>query len=564
MRRHAVLLLAALCALVPATAARAVEPGVVAVNISHGGSTEAADVGSVLSTGPAGHKWVRIMESWPLLQPSGPQFGDELRNLDARVKALHAEGANLLLMVTGAPVWAHPGNPSTSAPPDDPQAYASMMAALAERYAGEVQAVEVWNEPDDDDHPGDFWRGPPDPKRYTELLQATFDAVKATGSQAPQVVVGGLVGNDYEFVEALYANGARGAFDAIGVHTDTACLLRGPGQYYREPDGRIGRYSFTGYREVRATMLANGDDKPIWLTEFGWSASTEKCDQGVNQGKRPGGVGDKKQAEMVTKAFNCLAGDSYIGPALWFSLHDMGGDAENISHRYGLINWSGKHRPAFGAFQDVWRRGPKPTFCGGVPDADKPTVSIKVPPTYYGRLVTTGVAADPTTKIRKIELWGNGKRIMVQRDTTRFKYDWFGSSKLPYGDVNVELRAYDEAGNVGIAAATVRRLSPTSTRFVTPALRFFARMDRSKRLHISARVGAPAGGSFSEHPHGRLVLRMEKRGGRKSRVRKGIGSGRVRYVSTPRDKGLWRVYAVLDADAPYKQSKTKVFTFRVR
>ena len=564
MRRHALLLLAALCALVWVPAARSVEPGVVAVNISHGGSTEAADVSSVLSTSPTGRRWVRIMESWPMLQPSGPRFGDELRNLDARVEALHAEGANLLLMVTGAPVWAHPGDPSTSAPPGDPQDYAAMMAALAQRYAGKVQAVEVWNEPDDDDHPGDFWRGPPDPEGYAALLRATYAAVKATGPQAPQVVVGGLVGNDYEFVDALYANGAKGSFDAVGVHTDTACLLRDPGAYYREPNGRIGRYSFTGYREVRATMLAHGDDKPIWLTEFGWSASTEKCDQGINQGKQAGGVGDKKQAEMVTRAFDCLAHDDYIGPALWFSLHDMGGDPGNISHRYGLINWSGKHRPAFGAFQDVWRRGPEPTFCGGKPDADKPSVSISVPSTYYGRLVTTGVAADPTTPIKKIELWGNGRRIKVLRDTTRFSYDWFGSSKLSYGEHTVELRAYDEAGNVGVASAVVRRLSPTSARFVTPGLRFFARMDRSRRLHISARVGAPGDGSFAEHPHGRLVLRMERRGGRRSKVRKGIGSGRVRYVSTPREKGLWRVYAVLDADAPYRKSKTKVFSFRVR
>ena len=89
------------------------------------------------------------------------------------------------------------------------------------------------------------------------------------------MLVGGLVGNDFEFVEALYDNGAKGSFDGVGVHTDTACLTTDPREYYREPSGRIGRYSFTGYREVRATMLAHGDDKPIWMTELGLADAVE-------------------------------------------------------------------------------------------------------------------------------------------------------------------------------------------------------------------------------------------------------------------------------------------------
>ena len=58
-----------------------------------------------------------------------------------------------------------------------------------------------------------------------------------------------MVANDYDFLQALYDNGAKGSFDAVGIHTDTACLTTDPREYYREPSGRIGRYSFTGYRE---------------------------------------------------------------------------------------------------------------------------------------------------------------------------------------------------------------------------------------------------------------------------------------------------------------------------
>ena len=107
------------------------------------------------------------------------------------------------------------------------------------------------------------------PAAYAALLKAAYPAIKAADPDAT-VLVGGLVGNNFEFVERSTTNGAKGSFDGVGVHTDTACLTTDPREYYREPSGRIGRYSFTGYREVRATMLAHGDDKPVWMTELGW------------------------------------------------------------------------------------------------------------------------------------------------------------------------------------------------------------------------------------------------------------------------------------------------------
>ncbi len=73
------------------------------------------------------------------------------------------------------------------------------------------------------------------------------------------VVTTGMVGNNYAFLADVYAAGGGGSFDAVGVHTDTACLLTSPAEYYREPNGRVGRYSFTGYREVHDVMTANGD-----------------------------------------------------------------------------------------------------------------------------------------------------------------------------------------------------------------------------------------------------------------------------------------------------------------
>ncbi len=143
------------------------------------------------------------------------------------------------------------------------------MRMMAQRLPA-VDAWELWNEQDG----AEFWQGGPDPAAYAALLKATYPAIKAV-QPGDTVVTGGLVGNDMDFVESLYANGAKGSFDAVGVHTDTACLVDGPDFNYRDEQGRVARYVFTGYREVHAVMASHGDGgKPIWMTELGWNTQS--------------------------------------------------------------------------------------------------------------------------------------------------------------------------------------------------------------------------------------------------------------------------------------------------
>ena len=168
------------------------------------------------------------------------------------------------------------------------------------------------------------------------MLKAAYPAIKAA-DPAATVLVGGLVGNDFEFLEKLYDNGAKGSFDGVGVHTDTACLTTDPREYYREPSGRIGRYSFTGYREVRATMLAHGDDKPVWMTELGWASTTAVCERGGRAGTKAGGVTQAEQADFLAKAYGCLANDPWVEQAAWFNLHDLQTGSTNDSLNLGLV-----------------------------------------------------------------------------------------------------------------------------------------------------------------------------------------------------------------------------------
>ena len=68
--------------------------------------------------------------------------------------------------------------------------------------------------------------------------------------------------------------------------------------------------SFLAYREVHAVMLANGDDKPIWMTELSWRTTSAECEEGAFAGQKAQGVSDDQQATYLSQAYNCLAQDA--------------------------------------------------------------------------------------------------------------------------------------------------------------------------------------------------------------------------------------------------------------
>ena len=127
------------------------------------------------------------------------------------------------------------------------------------------------------------------------------------------MLAGASTGNDYPFVEGLYDAGAGGSFDGVAVHTDTACLVTPPDSYYREADGRVGRFSFLGFREVHDVLEQHGDgDRPIIMTELGWSATKTRCSRGASAGKKAAGVTEAQQAAYLKLAYRCLSFYPYV------------------------------------------------------------------------------------------------------------------------------------------------------------------------------------------------------------------------------------------------------------
>lgn len=336
--------------LAPAAPLRAAEPGLV-VDLSWGISDDAAER-TTDALAAAGSRWVRISITWADAEPSPGQFDHGWFSVyDEAIARARSAGQRVLVMVDGAPAWA--AGWQERGAPEDVGGAARFFGLLAARYRGQAQAYEVWNEP----NTGRFWGGDPDPAAYAELLRAAYPAIKNADPDAT-VVFGGLSGNDYNFLEAAYRAGAKGSFDVLGLHPYPYCGSSSPDDVRRDRNGRLTRDSFTAFREVRRSMRAAGELKPIWLTEFGWHTSRVECNPAA--GTWQGGVGKARQANYLSRAYRLIESYPYLKVAFWYSLRDNF-LVDRIPHpeaRYGLLKVNFKPRPSFDAFKAYAAKSP--------------------------------------------------------------------------------------------------------------------------------------------------------------------------------------------------------------
>jgi len=447
-RRSALAALAvALAYLVPAAPAGAVESGIVMGRFPESEQR-------YQSVDRTGAPWVRAYLNWGDFEPtrgtlSVPWAYDYGRAIDR----LRASGHKIVIVVSGAPSWATGSSDPHAIPRDSAafgrfaDAYASFMGRLAAHFRGRVAAWEIWNEEDSDG----WWSGAPQPGRYARLLRGAHDAVKAA-DPAAKVVVGGLTGNNYQFVDDLYRNGARGSFDAVGVHTDIACDTASPYHYFRESNGRVSRWSFLGWQSVHDVMARHGDgDKPVWLTEVGWSTQLGSCPHGAFAGKKPAGVSEAEQANFLGGAYHCMSQAPYVQVAIWFALQDAD------YHGFGLLRSDGSQKPAYDALSAFAKSGDRRTEeCG---DFVPPTVTITSPvegARYRGPLRVIATASD-ASGIKRYTTFANGKKVHSRRAET-LDVVIRKARKWKRGKKTIKVRAVDAYGNLGSASVTVTHL----------------------------------------------------------------------------------------------------------
>jgi hypothetical protein len=455
-------LLAAVISISVPSFASAAAPGVVS-DLSWGISNADKQQTATAMT-DAGVQWTRIGLGWRSLEPSKGSYSSYwLADEDAAVQAASDAGVKIILDVVESPQWAS-GSTDKNMPPTNPQDLADFMSFIANRYKGKVAAYEIWNE----ENGSRFWPSGPNPVAYTQLLKASYPAIKAA-DPAATVVFGGLVNADYHFVEAAYAAGAKGYFDVMAVHpytcwdpsfyyyVDSNENWVGNSSYTPKAGERETMYAYTGYREVHKSMVAAGDNKPIWFTEMGWSTAST------------GGtcvVDEQTQANYLTQAYKIAEQDPYVQVALWYNFREdfFSTGPSYYDGGFGLLHKDFTPKPAYYAFRDYAASvastptpdpapapdpvpAPAPDPTPPPPANQVPTVALLKPvagQTFTNALYFSASASDDQG-VSRVDFLVDGKLIKSDYGAP-YTYNWKGTKKLSYGKHTVVAKAYDGAG----------------------------------------------------------------------------------------------------------------------
>jgi hypothetical protein len=422
-----------------ASSATAAEPGVGLT------SPSAAQISDARALGVG---WVRVFATWPDLEPQRGVFAPNwVASYEQLFRSL-PPGTKVIIDVVDTPSW-ETGSSDEHTPPANPNDYAAFLGGLAQRWAGRVSAYEIWNEEDT----ASWWSGGPNPAAYAQLLKATYPVVKAA-DPSTKVVLGGLTGNDYPFLEGVYQAGGKGSFDAVGVHTDTACNVLSPYSFLRGADNRMIPDSFLAYREVHATMLANGDSSPIWMTETSWRTTSATCSEGAFAGQKPEGVSPELQAAYLSQAYHCLKQDPYVQVALWFPIQDEGAVVS------GLVRSNGSRKPSFTAMRDYVRKGDQLKGSCGVFTGPKITVASPANRVSYSGPLPIHVFAKSSQDVFRLRLEIDGKLIRNYDNRTPSRtisglLTWQGAKHISLGRHTLTVLAYDKERNVSSRSVTI-------------------------------------------------------------------------------------------------------------
>ncbi|WCB95988.1 hypothetical protein DSM104299_04741 [Baekduia alba] len=298
-------------------------------------STPQARIANQVAAASAVHaNTLRVEVDWSALEPhaQGAYDPDYLAKLDRTIQGAAQRGIKSLVFLDRSPCWASsaPRKPDCAARgsntfevtrygPTDPQTYVQAATFLATRYGAALAAFEIWNEPDQSNEK--YWAGPDKVKRYVALMKAVYAPLKQANPLLP-VLAGSFVGTNGAWLKAMYAAGAKGSYDGLAVHFYDLPLL--------------------ALKTTHAVQTANGDDKPLWLTEFGWTSCLRKGG--------PKFLADHpcvtlaQQARGVADVYRAVARTPWIAGATMYMLRD-----QSTAYQFGLLDRADKRKPSFTA-----------------------------------------------------------------------------------------------------------------------------------------------------------------------------------------------------------------------
>jgi len=319
----------------PAPASAAVAGGVTRVGVRANLLIAPADRKRTLDLAATlGVQWLGQQVVWRDFE--GVQGQVDWRFLDEAVHEASGRGFKLLLSVTKAPAWARQGNRI------NPSAYGDFVAALVGRYKGQVQAIEVYNEP----NLAAEWGQRCDVGGYAALLKEAYRRIKAV-DPAVVVISAGLTPtgvsdgytaiDDVAFLQQLKAAGGLGFCDAVGVHVSG--FNNPPNAPVNSRCGENPRYGCHAsfyvlrYRELQAIARS----KPLWVTECGYASTMDPAAGYEYARDNPEGI----LGDYLAETLKLLRQDG-AGMVMWWNLNYAPLAPRSEQAAFGLVDaaWS--------------------------------------------------------------------------------------------------------------------------------------------------------------------------------------------------------------------------------
>lgn len=298
-----------------------------------------------------GITWIREDFAWSAVERVRGRF--TWTRTDALMRNAAQLGMHVLAVATYAPGWASGHTDSDKYPPNNPEDYAAFVKAIADRYGrggtfwranrrlvpSALTAIELWNEPW---HVG-FWGTGPDPAAYARLVRAAATAVKSSHPRIALLASADVTasgGGDWfrQLLEVDPALWQSRLVDAWSVHLYSE---------ERSPWDAASpqRYRFDRLLVSRGLARRAGADKPIWITEFGWST----------QPNDPDAVSEQTQAQYEHDAL--VRATTEWGSFVQRSFVFTWTKPSAVADAYNLLRLDGSPRPAWQSIQSFIASG---------------------------------------------------------------------------------------------------------------------------------------------------------------------------------------------------------------
>lgn len=290
------------------------------------GMRDAARLADLDRMAAAGVEWIRLDVDWSDIE--AVRGAPDWSVADRVIAEVRQRGLRILAMIAYTPTWARPAHTSDKHPPTHPGDLARFAGAVAARFADQVDAWEIWNEP----NLATFWRPRPDPAAYADLVERVTPALRDADPTATIVTAGLAPAADDDpavemapetFLRDMYETLPRRTVDAIGIH---------PYSYPAVPSDDADWNPFTRLARMHDLVAeAEGRPLPLWLTEFG--APYDPDDPA-------------RQARIVTGGLTCATLWRQLGPIFLFAMRDLPNSGTDL--RFGMLGRDGSPRR-------VWR-----------------------------------------------------------------------------------------------------------------------------------------------------------------------------------------------------------------